>query len=349
MKIGIVGYQGSGKSSLFHWLTRVEPDPGHAHLGQSAMAPVPDERIAQLSDIYHPKKTTYASLELVDTPGLARDHQGNAARLAIIREAGCLVVVVAGYDHPNPVADLAGFEEDLLLADLEIVAGRVERLHESRKKPRPRAIQEQEAHELEALAPLLDVLEAGKPLTTIELSDEQAKATRSFRLLTEKPRLTIINVADDEDQPERLVEAVAAADAGHGGPVLAIPVGLQLELALLGEADRDEMVAEMGLVVVDHDALVRQILDVSGQMLFFTTSDKEVRSWMIPQGGTAVEAAGSIHTDMARGFIRAETISCADLVRTGNEREAKAAHLFRQEPKDYVIQDGDVLNMKFSV
>ena len=173
MKIGIVGYQGSGKSSLFHWLTGVEPDPGHAHLGQAAMAAVPDERIAQLCDVYHPKKTTFASLELVDTPGLARDHQGNAARLAFIREAGCLVVVVAGYDRPDPVADLAGFEEDLLLADLEIVSGRVDRLRESLKKPSPRPTHELQTHELNSLAPLVDLLESGKPLTSVTLSDEQ--------------------------------------------------------------------------------------------------------------------------------------------------------------------------------
>ena len=349
MKIGIVGYQGSGKSSLFHWLTGVEPDPGQAHLGQAAMSAVPDERMGQLSDIYNPKKMTYASLELVDTPGLARDHQGNAGRLAIIREAGCLIVVVAGYDHPNPVADLASFEEDLLLADLEIVSGRVDRLRESLKKPIPRPAHELQTHELEALAPLVDVLESGKPLTSVTLSDEQLKATRSFRLLTEKPRLTVINVADDEPQPERLVEAVAAAGASHGGPVLGIPVRLQTELSALDEADRAEMVAEMGLIVFDRDPLVRQILNASGQMLFFTAGEKEVRSWMIDQGGTAVEAAGSIHTDMARGFIRAETIACTDLVQSGSERDAKAAHLYRQEPKDYVLQDGDVLNMKFSV
>src|SRR5262245_49750370 len=135
MKIGLIGYQGSGKSTLFEWLTGVKADPALAHLSQSAMASVPDDRVQPLCDIYHPKKVTLASIELVDTAGLSRTHEGNAARLAQIREAGCLILVVAGYDRSNdPLADAAAFDEDFLLADLEIVSGRVERLRESTKK-----------------------------------------------------------------------------------------------------------------------------------------------------------------------------------------------------------------------
>src|SRR3954469_8419567 len=125
MKIGIVGYQGSGKSTLFEWLTGVAAVPAQAHTGQSAMAAVPEPRIAALCEIYHPKKVTQASLELVDTPGLSRTHEGNAARLGLIREAGCLVLVVAGFSGSKPLVDMASFQEDVLLADLEIVSGRV--------------------------------------------------------------------------------------------------------------------------------------------------------------------------------------------------------------------------------
>src|SRR4029077_14906478 len=137
MKIGIVGYQGSGKSTLFHWLTGVAPDAALAHVSQSAMAPIPEARIEELCGVYKPKKITMASLEIVDTPGLSRTHEGNAARLALIREAGCLVLVVAAFGGRDPLTDLASFREDLLLADLEIVSGRVGRLRESVKKPRP--------------------------------------------------------------------------------------------------------------------------------------------------------------------------------------------------------------------
>jgi ribosome-binding ATPase len=137
MKIGIVGYQGSGKSTLFQWLTGVVPNPAHAHQAQTAMATVPDPRVASLCEVYKPKKVTQASLEMVDTPGLSRSHEGSAARLAMIREAGCLVVVVAAFDGSDPMADLTNFEDDLLIADLDIVSGRIERLHDQIKRPRP--------------------------------------------------------------------------------------------------------------------------------------------------------------------------------------------------------------------
>ncbi|NLE40033.1 MAG: redox-regulated ATPase YchF, partial [Pirellulaceae bacterium] len=139
MKIGLVGYQGSGKSTLFEWLTGVAPDAAQAHAGQSAMAEIPDARIAQLVDIYQPKKITRAAIELVDTPGLARDHQGNAARLAMLREAGCLVLVAAAFDGSDAMADVASFDEDLMLADMEIVGGRLERVAQSLAKPIPKA------------------------------------------------------------------------------------------------------------------------------------------------------------------------------------------------------------------
>ncbi|MEX0937384.1 MAG: DUF933 domain-containing protein [Pirellulales bacterium] len=343
MKIGIVGYQGSGKSSLFEWLTGVAADPAKAHQSQVAMAPVIDPRVADLCEIYDPKKVSHASLELVDTPGLSHSHEGNPARLGLIREAGCLVVVVAAFDGSNPAAELSRFQEDLLLADLEIVSGRVERLRESVKKPRP--TREAEMAELAALEPLVTALESGRPLTELTLADEQQRATRSFRLLTEKPRLVVVNVADDESEPERH----AAAASEWATEVIAAPVGLQLELARLSDDDRAEMIQEMDLTLYDRQDILRAILRASGQMLFFTAGEKEVRTWLLPQGGTAVEAAGTIHTDLARGFIRAEIMSCVDLTRLGSERDVKAAGLARQEPKDYVIQDGDTLNIKFSV
>ncbi len=343
MKIGLVGYQGSGKSSLFEWLTGVPADPALAHLSQSAMAAVPEPRVEGLCAVYHPKKVTLASLELADTAGLSRSHEGNAAKLGLIREAGALIVVVAAYDPAaNPVADLNRFAEDLLLADLSIVVGRIERLRESTKKPRPG--REHELAELAALEPLAATMEAGTPLHAAGLTDEQLKATRSFRLLTEKPRLVVMNVADDAENPQELLAPMAEM-----GPAVAIPVRLELELARMAADQRRQFLEEMGLTGYDRDSLLRQILDVSDQMLYFTAGEKEVRTWMLRKGGTALEAAGNIHTDLARGFIRAETMNCDDLIRLGSEREIKAAGLVRQEPKDYVIRDGDILNIRFSV
>jgi ribosome-binding ATPase len=346
MKIGLIGYQGSGKSTLFEWLTGVKPDPALAHLSQSAMAAVPDPRVEPLCAIYKPKKVTLASIELVDTPGLSRSHEGNATRLAAIREAGCLVLVAGAFERTsNPLADVASFAEDFLLADLEIVTGRVERLRESVKKPRPN--RDAELAELAALEPLLKALEDGTPLADAQMNEEQLKVTRSFRLLTEKPKLVLFNVADDEADPERFVKQLAAQTP----PVqaLSVPAGLELELQRMSPEDRAAFREEMGIGHFDRDALLRTLLAASGQMLYFTAGEKEVRTWMLRQGGTALEAAANIHTDLARGFIRAETMTCDDLIRLGSEREIKAKGLVRQEPKDYVIQDGDILNIKFSV
>lgn len=335
MKIGLVGYQGSGKSTLFHWLTGVPPDPALAHIGQSAMVPLPESRVEPLCGIYSPKKITLASLEIVDTPGLARDHEGNAARLATLREAGCLVMVIAAFNDANAAKELASFEEDLLLADLQIVEGRIERLRESAKKPK--ATREQELAEIAALEPLQAALEEGKSLVNFSMTPQQRQLTRSFRLLTEKPRLIVINTADYGVAPESYEKAVAP----H--MVLVAPVALELDLAGMAAEDRAEFEREMNVSGPRRDDFLRGMLAASGQFLFFTAGEKEVRTWLLPVGGTALDAAAGIHTDLAKNFIRAEVIRVEDLLRLGSEREIKAHNLLRREPKDYVVQDGDIV------
>ncbi|MHB8900499.1 MAG: DUF933 domain-containing protein [Thermoguttaceae bacterium] len=344
MKIGLAGYQGSGKSTLFEWLTGVAPDHAMAHAGQAAMATIPEPRVDALCKIYHPKKVTRASLEIVDTPGLSRTHEGNAARLALIREAGCLVLVVAAFDGSDPAAELTRFEEDLMLADMDLVTRRLERVDDSLKKPLPRAEKEALVHEQQTLALALERMEAGSPLREEEMTEEQRKVTRAFRLLSEKPRMVVVNTADDEVDPDRY-----AGCAPEGVPVFSVPVGLELELSRMSPEERAEFEQEMGVGGTDKDKLLRTMLDTSGQMLFLTAGEKEVRTWLLPRGGTAVEAAGGIHTDLARGFIRAEIMTCSDLVRLGSEREVKAHNLVRQEPKDYVVKDDDILLIRFSV
>jgi ribosome-binding ATPase YchF (GTP1/OBG family) len=339
MKIGIVGYQGSGKSTLFHWLTGITPDPALAHTSQSAMATIPDARVAQLVDIYKPKKVTQAALEIVDTPGLARTHEGSAQKLATIREAGALVVVVAGFGGTDAAADLRNFDDDLLIADLDILSGRVERLKDQLRKPR--ANKEKDQEELDLLVPLLAELEAGKPLHSYPLTGEQRKAIKSFQLFSEKPRLVVVNTADDEAQPDRFKSLAPA-----GTELFPFSITLQMDLAAMSPAEREEFCNEMQVQPQDRDHLIRRIMHASGQMIFFTAGEKEVRTWLLREGGTAVEAAGGIHTDLAKGFIRAETMTVSDLVRLGSEREIKAAGLVRQEPKDYVIQDGDIILIK---
>jgi len=344
MKVGLVGYQGSGKSTLFEWLTGVAPDPAQAHSGQSAMAPIADPRLERLAEIYHARKVSPAALEIVDTPGLSRDHQGNAQRLALIREADCLVFVVAAFDGTDAGADLQSFDEDLLLADMEILSGRIERVEQALRKPLPRQEHAQLEHERETLQVVLGAMEAGRPLRETQMTEEQRRVTSSFRLFGEKPRLAVVNTADDEKQPDRFA-ALATGDM----PVLAVPVGLQRELSRLSPEERAEFEEELGAGHGDRDGLIRRILEVSGRITFFTCNEKEVRSWLLRRGATAVEAAGCVHTDMARGFIRAEVMAVDDLLRAGSERELKAQHLVRQEPKDYVVQPDEVLLIRFSV
>ena len=338
MKIGIVGYQGCGKSSLFHWLTGVEPDPSLIHSTQMAAASVPDERVQPLCDIYQPKKITEAKINLIDTPGLSRDHEGSAGKLALIREAGCMIVVVPAFSGAKAVDDLKSFEEDLLIADLDIVTGRVEKLRESVKKPRPN--RDMEIAELEALEPILEQLENGVSTRDLKLTDTQAAAIKSFQLLTNKPRMVVVNVADDETEPEKHLAGIDPAMKSA-----AFSISLQLDLQQMSAEEGREFCEEMGLTPYQPDQLLRDIMDASGQMLFFTCGEKEVRTWLIPKGATAHDAAGGIHTDLARGFVRAETMTCDDLFRLGSEREVKAQNLMRKETKDYVVQDGDILHI----
>ncbi len=338
MKIGIVGYQGSGKSTLFHWLTGVEPDPSLQHASQIAQATVLDARVAQINEIYQAKKITHAQITVVDTPGLSRTHEGVAGKLALIREAGAIVIVVAAFSGAKAADDLQSFEEDLLIADLEIVSGRVEKLRESVKKPRP--TRDKEKAELEALEPVLEQLEMGKALRDIELNEKQLRATKAFQLLTDKPKLVIVNVADDETDTEKHL-----ADLPEGTQAVALSLSLQIDLEQMDDAERAEFCAEMGVEGFDRNRLLQTIMDASGQMLFFTAGEKEVRTWILRKGGTAEDAAAGIHTDLARGFVRAETMTCDDLFRVGSEREIKAQNLMRKEHKEYVVQDGDILHI----
>ena len=343
MKIGIVGYKSSGKSSLFEWLTGEKADIASAHTLQSVMTAIPEPRVADLCEIYKPKKVTYASLEIVDTPGLSRDQEGNAARLAQLREVGCLLCVVPVFDGADPEKELRTFQEDLILADMELVNNRIERIREQKKRPLPKPEQDKLGFELETLEMVQKGLDSGEPLRESELSVEQQKATRAFRLLSEKPRLLFFNTADDETDLGGYEKY-----ASENCPVATASVRLEKELAEMSPEDKRAFLQEMGLPCSDRNDILRKILDASGQMLFLTAGDKEVRSWLTRKNGTAVEAAAEIHTDMAKGFIRAEIMKCDDLVRFGSERAVKAENLVRREPKDYVIQEGDVILFHFS-
>lgn len=343
MKIGLVGYKGSGKSTLFQWLTGIAADPSLSHTLQSAMAVIPEPRFEALRAIYQPKKTTYASIEIVDTPGLSRDQQGNPQRLAQLREADALVWVVPVFDGSDPAREIGAFKDDAILADLEIVLNRIEKVVEQNKRPVPKQEHERLEFELETLEMLRDGLENGNPLQDEQLNPEQQRLTRGFRLLSGKPRMMIINTADDETDRERFQRY-----AEPGVPVVAVSAGLEAELDAMSEEERAAFLEEMELTASDKDSIIKMMLDTSGQMTFLTAGEKEIRTWVMPKGGTALEAAGSIHTDMVKGFIRAEVMRAEDLIRLGSERAVKAENLVRREPKDYIVRDGDIILFHFS-
>ena len=340
MKIGLVGYKGSGKSLLFQWLTGVAPDPALTHGLQSATAAIPEARFDALIKIYNPKKVTYAGLEIVDTPGLARDHHGNAARLAQLREADTLIWVIPVFDGSDPEKEITAFKEDTVIADLEIVLNRIDKVIEQNKRPVPRAEHEKFEFELSVLELLQVGLESGTPLKEEQLTQEQQRVVRGFRLLSGKPQMMIINTPDDEIDLEKYKKFNLA-----GTPVLAVSVGLETELAQMSPEEKSTFLAEMQLPSSDKSAVLHTILDASGQMTFITAGEKELRTWLISKGGTALEAAAAIHTDIAKRFARAEVMRVEDLIRLGSERAVKAENLVRREPKDYVVQDGDKLEI----
>src|SRR5580704_14460895 len=303
MKLGLVGYQGSGKSALFELLTGVKPDPSKAHLGQLGTAVVQDPRFDQLVALFKPKKVSPARIELFD---------------------------------------IRAFHDDLVLADLQVVSNRLGRLRKDLAKPRPD--REQLQAEIAALEPIASKLEAGESVGGMEFSEIQDKATRSFSLLTRKGRLVLLNTADGT-----VDEALIAQIEALGQRCISAPVGLELEVQQLPPDDRETFSREMGLGEPCATKVLHALFQVTDQITFYTSDEKEVHAWLLHRGGTALEAAGTIHTDLARGFIRAEIMAVDDLVRLGSEREVKAAGLQHVEGKEYVMRDGDEIVVRFSV
>jgi ribosome-binding ATPase YchF (GTP1/OBG family) len=344
MRIGLVGYQGSGKSSVFELLTGTKHDPSKVHTGQIGMAVLPDARFDGLVKHFNPKKITPAKIELFDTPGLDRTKgESNNQRISVVREADALVHVIGAYAGVDALADARGFEDDLILADLQVVQNRVERLQMNIKKNRPDRAESET--ELAHIQPIHERLQNGQLLRDFEFSAEQEKAIRSFALLSRKPLLVLHNTADASDESATAIGPLTAA----GYQVVAAPLGIELEVQALDESERAAFAADFGLKEPSHDRVLRAIFEATQQITFFTSDEKEVRAWLLRRGMTALEAAGTIHTDLARGFIRAEIMAVDDLLRLGSEREVKAAHLYHTVGKDYVMRDGDEIVVRFSV
>jgi ribosome-binding ATPase len=341
MKVGIVGFAGSGKSTVFQWLTGVKPDPSKSQMGQTGIAKIPDPRLDWLSAKFQPRKTTPTTIEFLDTPGLlATERRDNPRRLGILRESGGLLVVLNAFNEPALSQQLLRFREELMFADLEIVTNRVSKLEDQLRKPRPAKQKEADQQELALLQRIGAAFEASQSPATLGLRDEEEKAIRSFQLLTLKPELVLANLGDDRlnrPLPGDLLELAAGA--------LQTPAKLEMELHDLPEDDRQMFVSDLGLTGFVRDDVLRGIFAAMGQIVFFTVGEDECRAWSMPKGADAVIGASQIHTDLARGFVRAEVVGYDDFQRVGSMKEAKTHGVYRLEGKTYVVQDGDIMHI----
>jgi ribosome-binding ATPase YchF (GTP1/OBG family) len=343
MKMGLVGYAGTGKSTVFEWLTGEKPDPAKVQQGQTAMADVPDERLAQIAAIIKPKKTTYTKVAVLDTPGLMADERkDNPRRLGVIREANGMVVVLDGFSRTDFTAQLLKFREELLFADLEIVSNRISKLEtQLKKKARPAKEIEIDEAELALHKRIAAALESGKPASALGLTADEEKAVRSFQLLTLKPEIAFINRGDSGFNDPIPADLLALGDTA-----IQAPVKLEMELSEMGEEDRKIFMADMGVTAFRRGETIRAMFYGVGRNVFFTVGEDECRTWSIPKGCEAVEAAGCIHKDLSEKFVRANVIGYDDFIACGySEKEAKNRGLNRTEGKTYRVKDADIVHI----
>ena len=349
MKIGLIGLPGSGKSSCFAALTGLPPHPSGAG-ERVGVVQVPEPRLLRLAEIYNPPKITYAEITLVDTDpiesgGGGQQVQKHLSRLAQEADAFAIVLQCFGdLDHTGSPLDARSDLETLLLeltmADLEIVGRRLERIAEGAKKDRGT----NEAHLLESLHAKLS---AGKPVIEMGLTHDQQKLLSGMTLVTALPLLVACNVGEDDLQGEKAAGAVALAGE-LGLPHLNFCAALEIEIAQLPPEEQADFLADYGLEASARDRFIRAAYDLLHLVTFLTAGEKEVHAWPVHQGATAPEAAGKIHTDLQNGFIRAETVAFTDMDQYGSLTECRKHGLVRLEGKEYVVKDGDILDIRFS-
>lgn len=366
MQIAIVGLAGSGKTTVFNTLTR-----GHAETGgyggvtlNVGVVKVPDARLDRLAEIFKPKKVVQADVTYVDLPAPPASSDGRigteelpADHLARLRDSDALLHVVRAFDDPvnphpagsvDPARDLEQLDLEFLLADLAMAERRLERLKGSGKHG-TQAEREAAEREEVVVRRIHEALEAGTPIRDLGLDADESKAIRGFRFLTEKPVLVLLNVGEGDIAREaELVAAVASGYDHRHAMIDALSAKIEMEL---GELDADEaavFMEELGLAESSLGRVIGLSYKLLGLISFLTAGPDEVRAWPIVDGSSAVDAAGAIHSDLARGFIRAETVGYDDLVTLGSTAEARKAGRLRSEGKTYRVRDGDVLEILFS-
>lgn len=345
MKVGLTGFSGAGKTTVFAALSGLRPDPADRR-AQIGTIKVPDPRVDFLAGVYHPKKTTYAEVTFVDFPP-ARDAQKRAVldqeMVTALRDADALVEVVRGFPDlagapARPVEDIDAFDSELVLADLAQVEKRAERVKKEKGKER----------EVALLARLQEHLETGVPLRRMELTADERTELAGFAFLSLRPLLVVLNVAEG-DVAAPLPAAVAERAHAAGGEAMALSAQVEAEVAELEAADRAAFLADLGLTESARDRFIRASYGLLDLIAFLTAGEDECRAWPIRRGTPARKAAGRIHSDIERGFIRAEVMAYDDFVQHPSEVKCREAGKLRLEGKDYVVQDGDIVHFRFAV
>jgi ribosome-binding ATPase len=355
MKIGLFGLPKSGKTTLFNALTKSQAQvAGFANVKAEpniAVVKVEDPRILKLSEMFKPKKTTYASVEFVDFIGVAegaiKEDSFSPALMKHIRSMDALGFVLRGFpdelgEAADPLRDVNAIDEELLLCDLVIAEKRIEKIRAQMKTG-----QKTDALILEekTLVKILDQLNASLPVRKLTFNEKEENSIRGFQFLTKKPAIAIIN--SDETAFGKHQELLSEISAVH--TTIEFAGNFEMELSRLESEEAKEFMADMGIKVSAREALIGAAYEASGSISFFTVGPDEVRAWTIPKESAAVQAAGTIHTDIARGFIAAECYSYDDLVEYGSEKALKDKGKFRLEGKDYIVKDGDILSIRFNV
>jgi GTP-binding protein YchF len=358
MKTGIIGLPQVGKTSLFRILTKAhlsaQSNPREAHIG---VAKVPDDRLDRLAALYNPKKLTHTSVEYVDVGAIGQDALKESAYIGHLRQVDALAHVVRVFEEPaiphvseiDPLRDIRNVEFDLMVSDLGQVEKRLERLEKDLKKMKTAELEK----EFELLGRANTHLGAEKPLREMEMSPEDKKRIRGFMFLSEKPIFYVLNIGESAELGRELDEAVSKHQlseiASHPhAAATAICGKVEAELSEMSDADAAEFLSSYGLQESGLVRLIRTTYKLLGLISFFTAGEDECRAWQIPANTRAQEAAGAIHSDLEKHFIRAETIRWDQLLEAGSEANARAKGTLRLEGKDYIVQDGDVMHIRHS-